>query len=168
MKSEYDRVSKRDRLGLTPDLTTRDLWRSRRWTERKVCCGFLSPLKIHRLELATYGSSGQHTNHYITKATIWGSRWLEISWAVEAPSLLNRHSAPSSWPYRGVSNGCLMYLDQPVRKRLPITKRLNRLMQFPPGSYFFLFLRSKYSPQWPVLKCPRSILYNTNWHAKII
>jgi hypothetical protein len=24
-------VSERDRLGLTPDLTTRDLWRSRRW-----------------------------------------------------------------------------------------------------------------------------------------
>jgi hypothetical protein len=79
-------MSKRDRLGLTPDLTTRDLWRSRRWarergnekfclfvpvglqafftcrkilrhgtfplyfpSERKVCCGFLSPLKIHRL-----------------------------------------------------------------------------------------------------------------------
>jgi hypothetical protein len=77
-------VSKRDRLRLTPDLTTRDLWRSRRWSqgndnfvysslwdskssftcrkilrygtfslyfpsERKVCCGFLSPLKIHRL-----------------------------------------------------------------------------------------------------------------------
>jgi hypothetical protein len=77
-------VSNRDRLGLTPDLTTRHLWRSRRWargnenfvysslwdfkssftsrkilrhgtfplyfpSERKVCCGFLSPLKIHRL-----------------------------------------------------------------------------------------------------------------------
>jgi hypothetical protein len=77
-------VSKRDRLGLTPDLTTRDLWRSRRWargndnftysslwdfkssftcrkilrhgtfplyfpSERKVCCGFLSSIKIHRL-----------------------------------------------------------------------------------------------------------------------
>jgi hypothetical protein len=84
MKGEYDRVSKRDRLGLTPNLTTRDLWRSRRWarergnfvypslwdfkssftcskilrhgtfplyfpSERKVCCGYLSPLKIHRL-----------------------------------------------------------------------------------------------------------------------
>jgi hypothetical protein len=78
-------VSERDRLRLTPDLTTRDLWRSRRWarergnfvysslwdlkssftcckilrhgtfplyflSERKVCCGFLSPLKIHRLD----------------------------------------------------------------------------------------------------------------------
>jgi hypothetical protein len=77
-------VSNRDRLGLTPDLTTRDLWRSRRWarergnfvysslwdfkssftcrkilrygtfplyfpSERKVCCGFLSPLKFHLL-----------------------------------------------------------------------------------------------------------------------
>jgi hypothetical protein len=31
VKGEYDRVSKRDRLGLTPGLTTRDLWRSRRW-----------------------------------------------------------------------------------------------------------------------------------------
>jgi hypothetical protein len=31
VKGEYDRVSRRDRLGLTPDLTTRDLWRSRRW-----------------------------------------------------------------------------------------------------------------------------------------
>jgi hypothetical protein len=83
-RGEYDRVSKRDRLKLTPYLTTRDLWRSRRWarergnfvysslwdfkssftcrkilrhgtfplyfpSERKVCCGFLSPLKIHRL-----------------------------------------------------------------------------------------------------------------------
>jgi hypothetical protein len=31
VKGEYDGVSKRDRLGLTPDLTTRDLWKSRRW-----------------------------------------------------------------------------------------------------------------------------------------
>jgi hypothetical protein len=30
-ESEYDQVSKRDRLGLTPNLTTRDLWRSRSW-----------------------------------------------------------------------------------------------------------------------------------------
>jgi hypothetical protein len=38
----------------------------------KVCCGFLLPLKIHRLcrfEPATFGSSGKHTNHYTTKAT---------------------------------------------------------------------------------------------------
>jgi hypothetical protein len=83
-ESECDRLSERDRLGLTPNLTTRDLWRSRRrergndnfvysslWDfkssftcrkilrhgtfplyfpyERKVCCGFLSPLKGHRL-----------------------------------------------------------------------------------------------------------------------
>jgi hypothetical protein len=83
-ESECDRVSERHRLGLTPNLTTRDLWRSRRWatgndnfvysslwdfkssftcrkilrhgtfplyflSERKVCCGFLSSLKIHCL-----------------------------------------------------------------------------------------------------------------------
>jgi hypothetical protein len=36
MNGEYDRVSKRDRLGLTPDLTTRDLWRSRRWVKERV------------------------------------------------------------------------------------------------------------------------------------
>jgi hypothetical protein len=76
--------------GLTPDLTTRDLWRSRRWarergnlvysslwefkssftcrkilhgtfplyfpSERKVCCGFLSPWP--GFEPATFGSSG--------------------------------------------------------------------------------------------------------------
>jgi hypothetical protein len=76
-RGEYDRVSKRDRLKLTPDLTTR--WATRNdnfvysslWdfkssftcnkilrhgtfplyfpSERKVCWGFLSPLKIHRL-----------------------------------------------------------------------------------------------------------------------
>jgi hypothetical protein len=46
---------------------------------RKVCCGFLSPLKIHRLgrgfEPATLRSSGKHTNHYTTKATsfTWSS-----------------------------------------------------------------------------------------------
>jgi hypothetical protein len=105
-RGDYDRVSKRDRLGLTPDLTTRELWRSRRWSrvrgnlvysslwdfkssftcrkilrhgtfplyfpsERKVSCGFLSPLKIHRVGRvlnAIFGSSGQHTNHYTTKA----------------------------------------------------------------------------------------------------
>jgi hypothetical protein len=39
---------------------------------RKVCCGFLLPLKIHRIgrfEPATFGSSGKHTNHYTTEAT---------------------------------------------------------------------------------------------------
>jgi hypothetical protein len=74
---EYDRVSNRDRLKLTPDLTTRwatgndnfvysSLWDFKRsftcrkilrhWafplyfpSERRVCYGFLSPLKIHRL-----------------------------------------------------------------------------------------------------------------------
>jgi hypothetical protein len=30
-RSKCDRVSKRDQLGLTPNLTTRDLWRSKRW-----------------------------------------------------------------------------------------------------------------------------------------
>jgi hypothetical protein len=45
-------------------------------SERKVCCGFLSPLKIHRLsqvQTATFGSSGKHTNHYTTKVT-WKTR----------------------------------------------------------------------------------------------
>jgi hypothetical protein len=108
MKGKYDRVSRQDWLGLTPDLTTIDLWRSGRWarergnfvysslwnlkssfkchkilwhgtfplyfpSERKVCCRFLSPLKIPSpwpgFEPATFGSSGQHTNHY-TKATL--------------------------------------------------------------------------------------------------
>jgi hypothetical protein len=81
-RSEYDPVSKRDRLGLTPDLTTRwatgndnfvytSLWdfkssftcRKILWywtfplylpTERKVCCGFLSPLKIHSVGRVLY------------------------------------------------------------------------------------------------------------------
>jgi hypothetical protein len=38
---------------------------------RKVCCGFLSPLKVHRsagFELANVGSNGKHTNHYTTEA----------------------------------------------------------------------------------------------------
>jgi hypothetical protein len=76
-RDDYDRVSKRDRHGLTPDLTTRwatgndnfvcsSLWDFKSYftcrkilrhgtfrlyfpSERKVCCGFLSPLKIHRL-----------------------------------------------------------------------------------------------------------------------
>jgi hypothetical protein len=76
-RGEYDRVSNRDRLKLTPDLTTRwatgndnfiysSLWdlksslthrkilRQETFplyfsSERKVCCGFASPLKIHRL-----------------------------------------------------------------------------------------------------------------------
>jgi hypothetical protein len=108
IKGEYDRVSKRDRLGLTPDLTTRDLWRSRRWaretgnfvypslwdfkssftcckilrhgtsplyfpSERKVCCGFVSPLKIHRLGRVLnpqpLGSLASTTNHDTAKAT---------------------------------------------------------------------------------------------------
>jgi hypothetical protein len=77
MKGEYDRVSKRDRLRITPNLTTRwatgndnfvcsSLWDfkssftcrkiSRHGTfplyfpsEGKVCCGFISSLKLHRL-----------------------------------------------------------------------------------------------------------------------
>jgi hypothetical protein len=76
-RGEYDRVSNRDWLKLTPDLTTRwvtgnyNFFYSFLWdfkssftcrkilrhgtfplyfpSERKVCCGFLSPLKIHRL-----------------------------------------------------------------------------------------------------------------------
>jgi hypothetical protein len=76
MTGEYDRVSNRDRLKLTPDSTTRwatgnyffcsSLWDFKSSftcpkilrhgtfplyfpSERKVCCGFVSPLKIHRL-----------------------------------------------------------------------------------------------------------------------
>jgi hypothetical protein len=118
-ESGCDRESERDRVGLTPNLTKRDLWRSRRWaignedflysslwdfnstftsrkilrhgtfriyfpSERKVCCGFLSPLKIHRLggvRPATFGFSGKHTNHYTAKATVgagtnWPTFWL--------------------------------------------------------------------------------------------
>jgi hypothetical protein len=33
-ESECDRVSERDQLGLTPNLTTRDLWRSMRWARK--------------------------------------------------------------------------------------------------------------------------------------
>jgi hypothetical protein len=36
-------------------------------SERKVCCGFLSPLKsigLAEIEPATFGSSSKHTNHY--------------------------------------------------------------------------------------------------------
>jgi hypothetical protein len=76
-RGEYDRVSKLDRLKLTPDLTTRwttgndkfvysSLWAFKSSltcrkilrhgtfllyfpSERKMCCGFLSPLKTHHL-----------------------------------------------------------------------------------------------------------------------
>jgi hypothetical protein len=75
-RDEYDRVSKRVRLGLTPDLTIRwatgndnyvysSLWDFKSSftcrkilrhgtfplyfpSETKVCCGYLSPIKIHR------------------------------------------------------------------------------------------------------------------------
>jgi hypothetical protein len=50
---------------------------------RKVCCGFLSPLKIHRLgrvRTANFGSSVKHTNHYTNKAALYGTiRFIEIS-----------------------------------------------------------------------------------------
>jgi hypothetical protein len=135
-------VSKRDRLRLTPDLTTRDLWRSRRWTkergkminvvysslwdfkssftcrkilrhgtfplyfpsERKVCSRFLSPLKIHRhgwvFEPATFGSSGQHTNHYTTKATIFINYTNKIKYLIVDKTCFSsykviQHSQPS-------------------------------------------------------------------------
>jgi hypothetical protein len=76
-RGEYDRVRKRDRLGLTPNCTPRwktgndnfvcsSLWDFKSYftyrkilrhgtfplyfpSERKVWCGFLSPSKIHRL-----------------------------------------------------------------------------------------------------------------------
>jgi hypothetical protein len=99
-RDEYDRVGNRVRLELTPDLTTRwatgndnfvssSLWDFKSSftcskilrhgtlplyfpSERKVCCGFLSPLKNLSpwigFEPATLGSSGQHSNHYTTKA----------------------------------------------------------------------------------------------------
>jgi hypothetical protein len=41
VKGEYDRVSKLYRLGLTYDLTTRDLWRSRRWARKWEFCLFI-------------------------------------------------------------------------------------------------------------------------------
>jgi hypothetical protein len=40
-ESEYDRVSERDRLGITPNLTTRDLWRNRRWARIWDFCLFI-------------------------------------------------------------------------------------------------------------------------------
>jgi hypothetical protein len=48
-------------------------------SERKVCCGFLSPLKsiaLAEFEPANFGSSSKHTNHYTTKAT--EARYLSI------------------------------------------------------------------------------------------
>jgi hypothetical protein len=45
---------------------------------RNVSCGFLSSLKsiaLARLEPSTFGSSGKHTNHFTTIATV---RWLKI------------------------------------------------------------------------------------------
>jgi hypothetical protein len=39
---------------------------------RKVCCGFLLPLKVHCLgwfEPMNLGFNGKHTNHYISEAT---------------------------------------------------------------------------------------------------
>jgi hypothetical protein len=41
-ESECDQVSKRDRLGLTPNRTTRELWRSRRWTKEMKIWSFRS------------------------------------------------------------------------------------------------------------------------------
>jgi hypothetical protein len=98
VKGRIWRVIKRDRLGLTPDLTTRDLWRSRIWAIE----GKWENLSIHPcwtkvllhavksydmgpsrftsyprgrcaadlgFEPAIFGSSGQYTNHYTTKVT---------------------------------------------------------------------------------------------------
>jgi hypothetical protein len=42
--------------------------------QRKVCCGFLLPLKIHCLnQVLAIGSNGKHTNHYteVTKLLKW-------------------------------------------------------------------------------------------------
>jgi hypothetical protein len=101
VKGEYDQVSNRDRLKLTPDLTTRwatrndnfvcsSLWDFKSsFTCRKILRHGIFPLYSIReegvlrifttlknpslwpgFEPATFGSSGQHTNHYTTKATI--------------------------------------------------------------------------------------------------
>jgi hypothetical protein len=116
VKGEYDRMSKLYRLRLTPDLTTRDLCRSRRWatgndnfvyssvwefkssftcrkilrhgifplyfpSERKACCGFLSPLKIHRLgrflnpqPLGPVASTLTTTPHILSQCSIFRQR----------------------------------------------------------------------------------------------
>jgi hypothetical protein len=41
--------------------------------QRRVCCGFLLPIKVRHLcqfEPANLGSNGNHRNHYTTKATV--------------------------------------------------------------------------------------------------
>jgi hypothetical protein len=41
--------------------------------QRKVCCGFLSPLKIHRLGqiwTPNFESNGKLPNHYTTKVSV--------------------------------------------------------------------------------------------------
>jgi hypothetical protein len=55
-----------------------------------VCCGFLSPLKSIALagfEPANFGSSGKHTNHYTTKATLrvgGGYKWYKSVYNVRS------------------------------------------------------------------------------------
>jgi hypothetical protein len=48
---------------------------------RNVCCGFLSPLKIHRLSriwTRDLRYSGKHTNPYTTEETIWNPNWTSV------------------------------------------------------------------------------------------
>jgi hypothetical protein len=73
-------------------------------SERKVCCGFLLPLKIHclgRFEPTTFGSSGKHTNHYTTEATSvcmhvtiveWLNRFLKFNFGQFCEKLLSYFS----------------------------------------------------------------------------
>jgi hypothetical protein len=56
-------------------------------SERKVCCGILSPLKTIGLagfEPATFGSSRKHTNHYTNEATSIGMKTYRTNWRLSA------------------------------------------------------------------------------------
>jgi hypothetical protein len=63
---EYDRVSKRDRLGLTPNLATRDLWRSRRWGRGEIRISSINPCGTSRVLLhavKSYMGPSRFTSH---------------------------------------------------------------------------------------------------------
>jgi hypothetical protein len=42
----------------------------------RICIALKNPSPWSGFEPATFGSSGQHTNHYTTKATILKFRWV--------------------------------------------------------------------------------------------